>query len=336
MMLGHAQAESALESSGLAARDGIALLPSECLGAFPQHLHRGHRFVRMERVTRSQLRHVHHAVLHGIDAKGVGHFVDHVFPGPLRFLLDVAAGRTGAWRVRAIGGPRRSPVRNFCRVQLGLIGRVARTVGVHAEIQVANAYVYFVVESNDAAVFLCAHSELGDGLRLDLQLRQFLILGQHDLYRSASDFRQMGDHRIKSLRRHARRAERATVPFVDHADFGNVHAERRRKSRPHGINALAHAPHGQFVAVPFGDAAARLHRHGNAARKAVAEFLDHVRFGESSFDVAMLIRPGYVRKIRGRKRMADEVPFSMSQIGRIRQPCCPSAARRMAARRTLP
>src|SRR5438445_282489 len=46
MMLGHAEAESALESSGLAARDGIALLPSECFGTFLQHLHRGHGFVR--------------------------------------------------------------------------------------------------------------------------------------------------------------------------------------------------------------------------------------------------------------------------------------------------
>ncbi len=206
-------------------------------------------------------------------------------------------------------------MRNFCRVQLRLVGRVARTVGVHAEIQVANAYVYFVVESNDAAVFLCSHPELGDGLRLDLQLCQFLIFGQHYLHRPSSDFRQMGDHRIKSLRRHARRTERATVPFVDQADLGNVHAECRRKRRPYRIDALAHAPHCKFVAVPFGDAAAWLHRHGNASRKSVAEFLDHIRFSESIFDVATLIRPGYVRKILGRKRMTDEVSFSMPQVG---------------------
>src|SRR5260221_413073 len=90
-----------------------------------------------------------------------------------------------------------------------------------------------------------------------------------------------------------------------------------RKRRWHRIDALGKAPQGQFVAVPFGNTAAPLHRDRNASRKSVAEFLDHGRFGESIFDVATLIRPGYVRKILGRKRMPAKVPFSMSQVGRI-------------------
>ena len=50
----------------------------------------------------------------------------------------------------------------------------------------------------------------------------------------------------------------------------------------------------------------------------VGELLDHVRFGESFFNVAALIRPGGVRKVLGRIRMPDEVSVSMPQIGRIR------------------
>ena len=69
-------------------------------------------------------------------------------------------------------------MRNLRRVQLQLVGGVARTVGVHAELQVPNAYVHFVIEGDDTAVFLGSHSELGNGLRLDLQLRQFLVLGE--------------------------------------------------------------------------------------------------------------------------------------------------------------
>ena len=63
VMLRHAEAESALESSRRAARNGISLLPSEGLRAFLQHLHRGHRFVRMARVPRREPRDVHQAVL---------------------------------------------------------------------------------------------------------------------------------------------------------------------------------------------------------------------------------------------------------------------------------
>src|SRR5258706_8549466 len=89
MMLGHAKAESALESSWITARDGIALLPSECLRAFLQHLQRGHGFVRVARFTWTHLGHMHHTVLQSIHTKGVGHFVDHDLPRPLRFLLEV-------------------------------------------------------------------------------------------------------------------------------------------------------------------------------------------------------------------------------------------------------
>ena len=49
MMLRHAEAKSALESSRRAARNGISLVPSEGLGAFLQHLDGGHRFVRLTR-----------------------------------------------------------------------------------------------------------------------------------------------------------------------------------------------------------------------------------------------------------------------------------------------
>ena len=51
--------------------------------------------------------------------------------------------------------------------------------------------------------------------------------------------------------------------------------------RPHRINSLAHAPQRQLVAVPLGDAAARLHGNRNSASEAVGEFFDDIRFGEA-------------------------------------------------------
>ncbi len=174
-----------LNRPGVAARDGIALLPSEGLGAFLQHLDGGHRIVGIARVARLQTGDVHQAELDRVDSERVRHFVHHVFPGPLGFLLDVAARRAGARCVGAVGAPHRSPVGNLRRVQLQLVGGVARTVACPPKSRSPHAHVDFVVERDDAAVFLRAHFELGDGLRLDLQLRQFLILGQHHLHRAA-------------------------------------------------------------------------------------------------------------------------------------------------------
>ena len=59
-------------------------------------------------------------------------------------------------------------MRNLRSVQLQLVSGVTRTVGVHAEIQVANTHVHFVIDGDDAAVFLNPYPELGDGLGLDL------------------------------------------------------------------------------------------------------------------------------------------------------------------------
>ena len=85
-----------------------------------------------------------------------------------------------------------------------------------------------------------------------------------------------------------------------------------------GINALAHAPHGQPVAVPFGYAAARLHRNRNSPSEAVGELFDDVRFRKPLLDIAALIRPSGMRKVLGRIRVPDQISVAMAQIGRIR------------------
>ena len=318
MMLRHAKAESALESSRRTAWDGISLLPSEGFGPLLQHLDCRHRFVGVTRVSRRKARDVHQAVLHRVDAKGVRHLVNHVFPRPLGLLLDMAAGRTGTRRVRPVGAPRRSPVRNLRRIEFQLVKGVARAVGMHTEVQVTNADEYFVIYGYDAAVFLSPHAKIRDGLRFDLQLRQLLILGQHDLDGPARDFRQMGDHRIKSLRGHARCAESAAVPFVDEPNPRYIDAQRCRQRCARWIDALAHTPDRQPVAVPFRYAATRLHRNRNPSRKAVGELLDDIRFGKPSFELSALIRPSRMRKVFGRIWMSDQVTFSVTKIWRVR------------------
>src|SRR5207302_4989954 len=119
---------------------------------------------------------VRQAVLHRGDAKRVRKLFDHVFSGSLVFLLDIAASSTGTRRVRSVGAPRRSPVRNLRRIEFQLVKGVARAVGMHTEVQVTNADEYFVIYGDDAAVFLSPHAKIRDGLRFDLQLRQLLIL----------------------------------------------------------------------------------------------------------------------------------------------------------------
>ena len=88
---------------------------------------------------------------------------------------------------------------NVRRVQFQLIEGVAGSVGMHAELELAHAYVNLVIDGRDAPVFLYAHFEFRNGLRLDYELREFLVLGQHYLHRPPRHFRQVRDQRIKSL-----------------------------------------------------------------------------------------------------------------------------------------
>ena len=185
-----------------------------------------------------------------------------------------------------------------------------------ADFNVTDAHVDGVFECDDPALFRRANFELGNGLRFDLQLREFLILGQHDLDGSSGDFRKMRDQRIESLGGQAGGAKRGTVPFVDEPDLRGIHAERVRENRAHGVDALAHAPKCEAIAIPLCDAAARLHGYRHAAREVIGELLDHVGLGESLVDIAALLGPGGLRKFGGRIRVAQKIAFSSAQVGR--------------------
>src|SRR5665213_166491 len=103
-MLRHAHAEAALESSRSRVRR-YTLIPTEGLGAFFQDFDRGEAVVGIARVTRLRTGDVHEAELYRIKVQLIRHFVHHAFPGPLGFLLVIAARRAGARGVGAVRAP---------------------------------------------------------------------------------------------------------------------------------------------------------------------------------------------------------------------------------------
>ena len=225
VVLRHAQAEPPLESSWCAAGNSVPLVPTECLGSLFQYLYRGQCFVRMARIAGLELRDVHPPELDGIESKRLGHFVHHDFPRPLRFLLVVTPGRTGPVRIRPVGAPERSPVRNCGGIQIHLIRRAPRIRSMSAAFQVPATHVNLVIDGSDSAVFFGPDFEFRDCFRFDQELRQFLVFRQHDLHRPAGQLCEVGDQGIEPFCRQPGRSERRAVVFVDEADFGRIHSQ---------------------------------------------------------------------------------------------------------------
>src|ERR1700722_18539389 len=119
-------------------------------------------------------------------------------------------------------------------------------------------------------------------------MRQLLVLRHRQLDGPAGHFGNVGDPRIELLIGRSGTSKRPAIPFVDVVDL------RERDSQSAGddsllwINTLAHSPDRDPIAVPFGHAAAGLHRYGDSPAKHVAEFLDDIRLRERLVDVAPL------------------------------------------------
>ena len=192
VVLRHRHSETALEPSGVSARYGIALLPTDRFRSFFQHFNRsitivvkfpmlclGHgndrRAALLEGHFCPGLLHVKQPELNWIHADRFCHFVDHLFPSPLELLLEVAPSRTHHDRIRPIEDADLSPIGNNVEIELGSASSAflySSLIGAHADVELTLA-------GRDLAVFRGTHLEFAERLRLDLQERQFLILGKH-------------------------------------------------------------------------------------------------------------------------------------------------------------
>src|SRR5438132_4938487 len=140
----------------------------------------------------------------------------------------------------------------------------------------------------DPAVFLCAHFELLDVLGLHLHVRQFLVLRERQPDGFARHFRYVCHPRIKLFRRLPHASKSPSVPFINEANVLRIDIEAACDESSRWIDGLSVAPHRYSVAVPFGDASARLEWRDDSPGVVVGELFDDVGFPESLLDIAAL------------------------------------------------
>src|SRR5580658_5060755 len=109
-MLGHPYAKAAFESSWRSAWLRIALVPSKSFCALLQNFDGWERIVWIARVSRLGPGDVHETELDRVESESFGHLIHHAFPGPLGFLLVVAAGGAGPWGIGFVSAPYGLPI----------------------------------------------------------------------------------------------------------------------------------------------------------------------------------------------------------------------------------
>ena len=186
VVLRHRHSESTLQSSGIAAGRRISFLPTNGLHSFLQYLDGCVRIVGKESFFhlrhqdhcwatgfdgdfRSRLLNVQQAKLHRIDPHGFRHFIHHLFPTPLEFLLHVAAGWPRGHGVGSIVVADLLPIGNHVEVELRAASASASSAAL------ARVDEELALARRDVAVLFCTHFEFLDVLGLDLHVRQFLV-----------------------------------------------------------------------------------------------------------------------------------------------------------------